>query len=126
MHKFFGLSLHHSLNSLLVSAATTSMPFLVFSLPDSRSVLATLSFFPSFFYLSNLSGRSGRNCFLSALVLSGYNRTSDICFSRGTTWLKNWPNGYSYSCPLQSLAVSFLLSLVSILVFSRTEVHCLI
>ena len=32
----------------------------------------------------------------------------------------SWPDGEGYSCPLQSLVVSLLLSLVSTLVFSRT------
>ena len=32
----------------------------------------------------------------------------------------SWPDGEHYFCPLQSLVVSFLLSLISALVFSRT------
>ena len=35
-------------------------------------------------------------------------------------WLMSWPNGVRYSCPLQSLVVSLLLSLVSTLVFTQT------
>ena len=33
----------------------------------------------------------------------------------------SWPEGERYSCPLQSLAVSLLFSIVSTLVFSRTR-----
>ena len=36
------------------------------------------------------------------------------------TQLIRWPHGKRYSCPLQSLVVSLLLSLESTLVFSRT------
>ena len=67
-----------------------------------------------------LCGRSGRNCFLSPSVLSGYNGSPDIRFSRGTTRLMSWPDGECYLRPLQSLVVSLLLSLISTLVFSRT------
>ena len=70
------------------------------------------------FYLK-LSGRSGRNCLLSP-VLSGYNGSPNTRFSRRTMRLMSWPDGERYSCPLQSLVVSLLLSLVSTLVFSRT------
>ena len=72
-----------------------------------------------FFYL-NLSGRSGRNCILSAPVLSGYNRFTNTCLSRGTTRLMSLPDGERYLRPLQSLVFSLLLSLVSSLPFSRT------
>ena len=63
------------------------------------------------FYLK-LSGRSGRNCLLSPPVLSDYNGYPDIRFSRGTTRLMSWPDGECFLRPLQSLVVSFLLSLV--------------
>ena len=66
-----------------------------------------------------LSGRSGRNCLLSPPVLSGHNGSRDTRFSRGTTRLMSWPDRKHYLRPLQSLVVS-LLSLVSTLLFSRT------
>ena len=66
-----------------------------------------------------LCSRSGRNCLLSP-VLSGYNGSSDTRFSRRTTRLMSWPDGVRCLRPLQSLAVSLLLSLVSTLLFSRT------
>ena len=71
-----------------------------------------------FSYL-NLSRRSGRNCLLSFPVLSGFNESPDIRFSRGATRLMSWPDGKRYSFPLQSLVVSLLLSLLSIIFFSR-------
>ena len=51
---------------------------------------------------------SGRNCFLSH-VLSGYNRSSDTCFSRAMTQLMSWPDKECYlllsaiPCSLSSL-----------------------
>ena len=88
-------------------------------LSDSRSLLTTLSSPPSFL-LPQLSGRSGRNCFLSPPVLSGYNGPPDTRFSWETTRLMRWPDGERFLRPLQSFAVSLLLSLVSTLLFSRT------
>ena len=41
----------------------------------------------------NLSETSCRNCFLSPPVLSGYNESPDIRFSRGTKRLMSWPDG---------------------------------
>ena len=70
------------------------------------------------FYLK-LCGRSGRNCLLSPLVLVDYNGSLDTRFSWGTTQPMSWPHGERYLRPLQSLVVS-LLSLVSTLVLSRT------
>ena len=67
-----------------------------------------------------LCGRSGRNCFLSPSVLSGYNGSPNTRFSLGTTRLMNWPDGERYLRPSQSLVVSLVLSLVSTLVLSRT------
>ena len=67
-----------------------------------------------------LCGRSGRNCHLSSPVLSDYNGSPDTRFSRGTTRLTSWPDGERYLRPPHSLVVSFLLSLVSTLVLSRT------
>ena len=66
-----------------------------------------------------LCGRSGRNCLLSPVVLSDYNGFPDTRFSRRTTRPMCWPDGERYLRLLQSLVVSFLLSLVSTLVFSR-------
>ena len=85
-------------------------------LSDFRSVLAILSSPRLSFYLK----LSGRYCLLSPPVLSGCDGSPDTRFSRGTTRLMSWPDGKRYSCPLQSLVVSLLLSLVSTLVFSRT------
>ena len=62
-------------------------------------------------FYSNLSARSGRNCFLSPPVLSGYNESPDTRFSSEKTWLMSWPDGERYSCPLQCLVVSLFLSL---------------
>ena len=72
-----------------------------------------------FSYLK-LFGKSGRNCLLSPLVLSGYNGSPDTRFSRGTTRLTSLPDGERYLRPPQSLVVSLLSSVVSTLVFSRT------
>ena len=60
---------------------------------------------------------SGRNCLISYSVLSGYNGSPDIRFSRGTTRLMSWPDGERYLRALQSLVVFLLLSS---LLFSRT------
>ena len=67
-----------------------------------------------------LSGRSGRNCLLSPPALSDYSGSRDTRFSQGMTRLMSWPDAKCYLRPLQSLVVSFLLSLVSALVFSWT------
>ena len=78
------------------------------------------------FYL-NLSGRSGRNCLLRPPVLSSYNGLPDTRFSRGTTRLMSCPDGERYLRPLQSLVVTFLLSLVSTFcLFSELVAYCLI
>ena len=113
----FPLKLRHSANSLLVLAAPTSLPFR-FSSPTLTLSLPLCPHLRLSFYL-NLSGTSGRNCFFSLPILSGYNEYPDFRFSR-TTQLISWPDGERYSCPLQSLVVSLLLSLVSTLLFSRT------
>ena len=70
------------------------------------------------FYL-NLSGKSGRNCLLSSILL-GYNGSPNIRLSRGTTRLMSWPDEERYLRPLQSLVVS-LLFLVSTLLFCGTR-----
>ena len=66
-----------------------------------------------------LCGRSGRNC-----LLSDYNGSPDTRFSRGTTRLTSLPNGERYLCLVQSLVVSFLLSLKPTLL--GLEAYCLI
>ena len=109
----------HFACSLLALAAPTSRPLLL------SSYLTLVLFSPPCLLLHcssylNLFGRSGRNCLFSPTVLSGSNGSSDIRFSRETTWQRSWPDGEHYSCPLQSLVVSLLLYLVSILLFSRT------
>ena len=86
--------------------------YLTFVLPSPSCPLFHLSS-----YLK-LCGRSGKNCLLSPSVLSGYNGSPDTCYSRETTRLMSWPDGERYLHPLQSLVVSFL-SLVSTLIFSR-------
>ena len=65
-----------------------------------------------------LCGRSGRNCLLSP-VLSSYNGSLDTHFSREMTQLMSLPDGECCLRPPQSLVVS-LLSVVSTLVFSWT------
>ena len=102
---------------LLVSATLTSLPFLFSYLILVLSV-PPCPLLHLFFYLK-LSGRSGRNCFLSPPVLSGYNGSPDTRFSWGTTRLMRWRDGERCLRPLQSFAVSLLLSLVSTLLFSR-------
>ena len=87
-------------------------------LSDSRSVLATLSFSPSFLLPETL-WQIWQELSSFSSVLSGCNGFTDTRFSRGTTRLMSWRNRERYSCPLQSLLVS-LLSLVSTFVFSRT------
>ena len=63
---------------------------------------------------------SGRNCFLSPPVLSGYSGSPDTCFFQATIWLMSWPDGKRYLFPQQSLVVSLLLSLISTPLFSWT------
>ena len=101
-----------STNKSVISLFFSSYLTLVLSSPPCP--LLHLSF-----YLK-LSGRSGKNCLLSSSVLSGYNGSPDTRFSPGTMRLMSWPGWERYSCPLQSLVVSLLLSLASTLVFSRT------
>ena len=87
--------------------SSTSLLFL----SDSRSVLSSIFSFTLI---------SGRNCFLSPPVLSGYNGSPDTCFSRATTRLMSWPNEERYMFPQQSIVVSLFLSLVYTFLFSRT------
>ena len=72
------------------------------------------------FHRSFYLNLSGRNCPLSPLLLLGYNGSTDIRFSRGTTRLMRWPDGERNSCTQKSFVVSLLLSLVSTLFFSWT------
>ena len=55
----------------------------------------------------------------TCLILSGYNGSPDIRFSREMTRLMSWPDRERYSCPQQSLIVPLLPPLVSTLIFSR-------
>ena len=79
--------------------APTSWPLLFLSKTLTLSLppclLLHLSFCP------NLSGRSGKNCLLPPLALSGYNG-SDTRFFQGSTRLMSWPDGKRCSCLLQS------------------------
>ena len=115
MFKFFRSSLRHCSRSLLVSAAPTSLPLLF-----SSYLTLALSLHPVLSSIFPFTLIYGRNCFLSIPVLSGYNRSPDTHFSRETTRLMSWQDGERYLHPQQSLVVSFLLSLISTLVFSRT------
>ena len=96
----------------------------IFPLFSSYLTLVLSSLLCPFLHLSSylkLCGRSDRNCLLSpSTVLSNYNGSPNTHFFQGTTRLMSWPDGEHYSCPLQSLVVSLLLSLVSTLVFSWT------
>ena len=67
-----------------------------------------------FFYF-NLSGKSGKNCFLSPPVLSGYKGSPDTRLSQGTTRLMSWPDGQRYSRPPQSLVGSLIFRIHSCL-----------
>ena len=90
----------------------------VFFLSDFRSVLATLSSTLSFL-LSQSLWQIWQELF-SLIVLSDCNESPDTRFSHGTTRLISWPDGERFSCPLQVYVVSFLLFVVSTLIFSRT------
>ena len=79
-------------------------------LSDSRSVLATL-----FSPLSILLPQS-----LSETVSSLLQFNQATMGPRTTTRLMSWPDGERYLRPQQCLVVTFLLSLVSTLLFSRT------
>ena len=97
---------------MLVSAASTSLPLLFSSYLTLVLFSSPCSLLHLSFYL-NLSGRTGRNCLLSPPILSGYNWSSDTRFSQGTMRQMSWPDRERYSCPLQSLVVSFCLSTTS-------------
>ena len=99
---------------MLVSAPPTSLPFLF-----SSYLTLVLSSPPCpLLHLSSylkLCGRSSRNCLLFPPVLSGYNRSPDTRFYRGTTRLMSLPDWERCLRPPQSLVVSLFLSLVSTL-----------
>ena len=99
----------------LAGLGSTNKP--VTSLLFSSYLTLVLSSPPFSFYLK-LCGRSGRCCLLSP-VLSDYNWFPDTRFSRRTTQLMSWPDGERFLHPMQSLVVS-LLSLISTLLFSQT------
>ena len=88
-------------------------------LSDFRSVLATLSSPPSSL-LSETLWQIWQELSSVSPVLSGYNGPPDTHFYRERTRLMSYPDGERYLRPPLSLVVSLLLSLVSILVFSRT------
>ena len=88
--------------------------YLILVLSSPPCPLLHLSFYHKLFV------KSGRTCLLSPPALSDYNGSPDTYLSRGTTWLMSWPDGKRYLHLLQFLVVSLLLSLVSILLFSRT------
>ena len=104
MLKFFHCTLRHSASFPLVSAAPTSLPLLLSPYLTLALSLSLCLFLRLSFYL-NLFGRSGRNCFLSSPVLSGYNGSSDTRFSRGTTRLMSLSDGLPSAtpCSLSSL-----------------------
>ena len=100
--------------SLASSHSWSCPPFCV---PTHNTVTPLWPLLHFSFYLK-LSSRSGRNSFLSLLILSGYSGPLDTRFSRGTTQLMSWSDREHYLCPLLSLVVSILLSLVSTLFIS--------
>ena len=61
---------------------------------------------------------------LSPPVLSGCNGSPDTGFSQETMQLISWPDGERYSCPPQSLVVSY--PSYPLLSFRRLEAYCLI
>ena len=103
--------------TLFAGLSSTNKPVTSLFLSDSRSDLATLSS-PSFLLLETMADLTGT---VFSLLFYEANGSPDTRFYRETTRLVSWPDGVRYLCPLQSLVVSLLLSLVSTLVFSRTE-----
>ena len=88
----------------------------LFLLSDSRSVLTTLSSPPSFLLPQTLWQILKE----PSPLLSGYDGSLDINFSRETTRPMSWTDRERYSCALRCLVVCLLLPLVSTLVFSQT------
>ena len=79
------------------------------------------------FHLSFYLILSGRNCLLSPPVLLGYNESTSIRFSQGTTRLMSCPDGERCLSPLQSLVVSLSTYLsYPLSSFLRLEAYCLI
>ena len=98
----------------MVSAAPTSLPLLFFSY-----LTLVLSSLPSFLLPETLwqiwQELSSLSCSIRLQWVPGHS------FLPGNDAMMSWPDGERYSCPLQSLVVFFLLSIVSTLVFSRTR-----
>ena len=88
-------------------------------LSDSRSVLTSLSS-PSSFLLPQTLWQIWQELFFLSSCYIRLQCVPGHSFPSGTTRLMSWPDGERYLRPLQSFAVSLLLSLVSTLVFSRT------
>ena len=76
---------------------SSSSPTLALSLPPCPLL--------RLFFRLNFSGRSGRNCFLSSLLLSGFNRFLDTSIYHGATRLLSWPGGLRHYCSVQSFVV---------------------
>ena len=91
-----------------LGSTSKSITSLLFSSYLTLVLSSPLCLFICFSFYLNLSGISGRNCFLSLPILSDNNGSVDICLSRGMTRLMSWPDGKRYSCPLQSLVISLL------------------
>ena len=105
---------------LFAGLGSTNKPAIsLFLLSDSRFVLANLSSSPSFLLPQTLWQIWQE---LSSLLL--FYQTTMGPRTLVSPWemmrLMSWPDGERYSCLLQSLVVSLLLSLISTLVFSRT------
>ena len=98
-----------------MSATSLLLFYLILALSSPSCLLLHLSF-----YL-NLIRRSDRNCLLSPPVQSDYNGSPDTRFYRATTRLISWPDGERYLCLQHAFEVSFVLSLVSTLLFSPTR-----
>ena len=84
----------------LVLATLTSISLLRLSLCLHHTV---------FSFVFPFTSNSGKNCLLSP-ALSDYIGSADTRFSWGTTRLMSWPGWERYSCLLQSLVVSPLIS----------------
>ena len=101
---------------LFAGLGSTGRSAISLLLSDPCSVLTTLSSPPSFLLPPSL----WPICHLSPPVFSGCNGSPDTRFSWAVTRLVIWLDEEHCSCPLRSLVVSLLFSLISILLFSRT------